>query len=163
MASEKNSYLTFRVGDETFGVNVVKVMEIREYSKPKALPQTLSFIKGVVAYQDEIIPLVDTGLKFGMAPIKLGESTIVVVLQLINHMLSKTFRLAILVDEVSDVLECDDSEMKIISEEYKPGYIYSTYSNGEQFIYILDFDVVFDEKEVISILDSIKKLGGKGK
>lgn len=159
MASDKNSYLTFRVGDETFGVNVLKVMEIREYSKPKNLPQTLPFVKGVVEYQDEIIPLVDTGVKFGMTPIKIDESTIVVVLQLINHMLSKTFRLAILVDEVSDVLECDDSEMKIISEDYSPGYIYATYSEGEKFIYILDSDVVFNEKEIIAILDSVKKLG----
>ncbi len=161
MASDKNSYLTFRVGDETFGINVLKVMEIREYSKPKNLPQTLPFVKGVVEYQDEVIPLVDTGLKFGMAPIKIDDSTIVVVLQLISHMLSKTFRLAILVDEVSDVLECDDSEMKVISEEYKPEYIYSTYSKEGKFIYILDSDMVFNEKEVVSILDSIKKLGKK--
>ena len=159
MTSEKNSYLTFRVGGETFGVNVVKVMEIHEYSKPKVLPQTLPFVKGVVEYQDEVIPLVDTGLKFGMEPIKIEESTIIVILQLINLTLSKTFRLAILVDEVSDVLECGYSEMKVISEDYKPAYIQSTFSTEEKFIYILDADVIFNDKEVISIMDSIKKLG----
>lgn len=159
MTSEKNSYLTFRVGGETFGVNVVKVMEIHEYSKPKALPQTLAFVKGVVEYHDEVIPLVDTGLKFGMEPIKIDESTIIVILQLINLQLSKTFRLAILVDEVSDVLECGSSEMKVISEDYKPAYIQSTFSSEKKFIYILDADVIFNDKEVISIMDSIKKLG----
>lgn len=158
MGSDKNSYLTFIVGEETFGINVVKVMEIREYAKPKALPQTLPFVKGVVEFQDEVIPLVDTGLKFGMTPISIDDSTIMIVLQLMNQTLSKTFKLAILVDSVSDVMECEDSEMKKISDDYKPGYIHSTYSKDNKFVYILNPDVVFNEVEIISMMDSIKSI-----
>lgn len=158
MATNSNSYLTFKVGQETFGVNVVKVMEIREYVTPRVLPQSLPFVKGVVEYQDEVIPLIDTGLKFGLDEVRIDIDTVMIVLQLISDTLSKTYRVAILVDAVSDVLECDTSELKLISDDYRPGYIQSTYTQNDKFIYILNSDLVFNQKEVISMLDSLKKI-----
>jgi len=158
MSGTINSYLTFKVGKETFGVNVAKVMEIREYQQPKSLPQTLPFVSGVISYNEEIIPLIDTGVKFGMEPITINDATCFVVLQLVNDILGKTYRIAIMVDAVSDVLETDDALMKPISNDYRPEYILSSYSEDDKFIYILNADMVFNQKEIISILDSIKSL-----
>jgi purine-binding chemotaxis protein CheW len=153
-----NSYLTFKVGNETFGINVAKVMEIREYQQPQSLPQSLPFVSGVIAYNEEVIPLIDTGIKFGMDALTINTATCMVVLQLVNDVLGKTYRVAILVDTVSDVLESDDTSMKPIADDYRPEYIFSTYKQDDQFIYILNADRVFNQKEVIAILDSIKQL-----
>jgi purine-binding chemotaxis protein CheW len=153
-----NSYLTFKVGEETFGVNVAKVMEIREYQKPKSLPQSLPFVTGVVDYNEEVIPLIDTGIKFGMNAVEISAATCIIVLQLVNEVLGKTYRVAILVDAVSDVLESDEASMKPITDDYRPEYIYSTYRQDDQFIYILNADMVFNQKEVIAIINSIKQL-----
>lgn len=157
MASIINSYLTFKIGEEIFGVNVAKVMEIREYLRPKPLPQTLPFVSGVIEYLDEIIPLINTGIKFGMAPVTIQPETCIVILQLISDSLGKTYRVGILVDNVADVLECEDSSMKGISDDYKPQYIHSTYTTDDKLVFILNADVVFNQKEIIGMLDMTNK------
>lgn len=157
MALVLNSYLTFKIGEEVFGVNVAKVMEIREYSSPKPLPKTLPFVSGVIEYRDEIIPLIDTGVKFGMSPVSIKTETCIVILQLVSNTLDKTYRVGILVDSVSDVVECDDSTMKNIEEDYKPNYIFSTYQSNDQLVFILNTDMVFNQKEVIGMLEMVNK------
>jgi purine-binding chemotaxis protein CheW len=158
MASINNSYLTFKLGQEVFGVNVAKVMEIREYQQPRTLPQPLPFVSGVIEYEDEVIPLIDTGIKFGMAPVEVLAGTCIIVLQLVSSTLGKTYRVAILVDAVSDVVECEDGDLKTISDDYKPGYIDATYNNEENFIYILNADMVFSQKDIISMLDTLRNI-----
>ncbi len=158
MTSNMNSYLTFKIGEDVFGVNVVSVMEIREYLQPKPLPQTLPFVLGVVEYRDEIIPIIDTGIKFGMSPIKVNSGTCTIILQLMSDTLAKSYRVGILVDTVADVLECDGSVLKNISEDYKPHYILSTYSSEDKMVFILNADVVFSQKEVIGMLEMVNKL-----
>lgn len=158
MASVLNSYLTLKIGEQVFGVNVAKVMEIREYQAPKPLPQPLPFVPGVIEYRDEIIPLIDTGIKFGMSPITIQSGTCIVILQLISDTLGKTYRVGILVDTVADVLECDDTNMKNINNDYKPHYIYSTCQTDNHLVFILNADVVFSQKEIIGMLDMVNKL-----
>ena len=158
MASIANSYLTLKVGEEMFGMNVGKVMEIREYQPPKSLPQTFPFVLGVIEYRDEIIPIIDTGLKFGLAPISIQASSCIIILQLISDSLGKTYRIAILVDSVSDVLECEESQLKSINDDYKPNYISSIYSDEDKLVFILNADLVFNQKEIISMLEMINKI-----
>ncbi len=158
MSVEINSYLTFRLGEYVFCVNVARVMEIKEYITPKPLPQSLPFVTGVIEYRDEVIPLIDTSIKFGMAPIQVEPSTCIIVLQLTNDVLGKTYRVAILVDAVSDVFESDQSSVKTIDDDYRPGYITGTYTSDNQFIYILNADMVFNQKEIISMMDIISNI-----
>jgi purine-binding chemotaxis protein CheW len=158
MASIMNSYLTLKIGEEIFGVNVAKVMEIREYQPPKPLPQTFPFVLGVIEYRDEIVPLIDTAVKFGMSPIAIAPGTCIVILQLISDSLGKTYRIGVLVDTVADVLECEEAQMKTIVDDYKPNYIYSTFSTDDKLVFILNADVVFNQKEIIGMLDTINKL-----
>ncbi len=157
MASILNSYLTFLIGEEVFGVNVTKVMEITEYQTPKPLPQTLPFVSGVIQFRDEIIPLIDTGIKFGMSPVAILPGTCIIILQLISDTLGKTYRVGVLVDAVSDVLECDNIDMKSIEDDYKPNYILTTYPVEDKLIFILNADVVFSQKEIIKMIEMINK------
>jgi len=151
-----NSYLIFRIGEENFGVSVSKVMEIKEYMHPKPIPQTFPFVAGVIEYQEEIIPLIDTGVKFGMRAVALTETTCVIVLELTDDS-HKIYKLGISIDSVSDVLEISDSEMKNVSvEDYKPLYISSFYTYGDELIYILDADMIFNKKEVIVLMSVIE-------
>lgn len=161
MIATNNSYLTFHLGDELFGINVSKVLEIREYSQPKSMPESKAFLKGVIEYDTEVIPLIDARVKFGMEEIKITDSSVIVVLQLINHLISKSFRLAILVDAVSDVKEVENSELKLLSDDYKPNYIHASFTIDNKFVYLLDPDVIFDDKEVVSMMEIIKKLDNK--
>ena len=151
-----NSYLIFKIGEENFGINVSKVMGIREYVAPKPIPHTYRFVAGITEYQDEIIPLIDTGLKFGMVPVKITSSTCIVVLELFDEIIKKNYKLGISIDSVSDVLEIDETKTKNVTvEDYKPLYIQSFYMHGDKVIYLLDADVIFNKKEVVSLINTV--------
>jgi len=152
MSAQLNSYLIFKIGEENFGINVSKVMGIREYTPPKTIPHTYNYVVGITEYQEEIIPLIDTGLKFGMAPVKITTTTCIVVLELFDETYSKNYKLGISIDSVSDVLEIDEAKMKNVTvEDYKPQYINSFYMYGDRMIYVLDADVIFNKKEVVAL------------
>ena len=156
MSNLLNSYLIFKIGEENFGINVSKVMEIREYVAPKPIPHTFPFVAGVTEYQEEIIPLIDAGLKFGMPPVKVTPNTCIVVLELFDEKNKSGYKLGISIDSVSDVLEIDESKMKNVTvEDYKPLFISSFYTHGDRMIYILDADTIFNKKEVVVLMNVI--------
>lgn len=156
MSAQLNSYLIFKIGEENFGINVSKVMGIREYTPPKSIPNTFKYVIGITEYQDEIIPLIDTGLKFGMSQVKITPTTCIVVLELFDESNAKNYKLGISIDSVSDVLEIDEAKMKNVTvEDYKPLYINSFYMYGDRMIYILDADVIFNKKEVVALKNSM--------
>ncbi|WP_291855936.1 chemotaxis protein CheW [Marinilabilia sp.] len=146
-----NSYLTFKVIDEVFAVHVSHVMEIREYEKPKPVPQKVDFIAGLLEFRDEIIPLINTGLKFNLGPVEASQSSVIVILNLNKEGEADNYRVAIMADAVSDVIEVEDNELKTIRHEYKPGYVAGTYSKDNAFVFVLDSDKVFTRNEVIEM------------
>lgn len=159
MSSAINSYLTFIIGENIFGVNVAKILEIIEYGAPKHLPQTLPFVTGLIEYRDEVIPLIDSSLKFGMKPLEIKPSTCTIVLQLTNGQLGSTYRVAIMADAVSDVIEPGEEKIKSISSDYSPGYITGSYlTDNNRFVYILDVDKIFNQMEVIAMMDILKSI-----
>ncbi|HHU00096.1 MAG TPA: purine-binding chemotaxis protein CheW [Bacteroidales bacterium] len=158
MSVEINSYLTFKLRNESFAINVAKVLEIKEYQQPRPLPQSLPFVAGVTEYNNEVIPVIDTGLKFGMEKVEVSLSTCIIILQLMNNALGTTYKIAILADAVSDVFESEDDQIKFISEDYRPEYVSGTFSDQDNFIYILNPDNIFNQKEVVHIMDIIKEI-----
>jgi purine-binding chemotaxis protein CheW len=155
-----NSYLTFIVSDEVFALHVSNVMEIREYEEPKGVPQKVNFVVGLIEFRDEVIPVINTGLKFNLPPVKISTSTIIVILNLTKPGEDEDFRVAILVDAVSDVIDISDEALKPIRNEYKPGYVAGTFSKDDVFVLVLDSNQVFTENEVVEmnkILKAAKK------
>ena len=92
-------YLTFRLGREEFGIDILKVQEIRGYEPPTRIANAPSFIKGVVNLRGTIVPIVDMRLKFNCANAQYDAFTVVIVLNLHHRIVG------IVVDSVSDVME----------------------------------------------------------
>jgi purine-binding chemotaxis protein CheW len=160
MSDHINAYLTFSVGQNTFGVHVEKVVEIQEYSKPKAVPESIPYMKGVIDHRDAIVPVIDTGLKFNLGEIKVNAQSCIVVLEINKPEGSGVFNIGILVDAVSDVFESDPEKVKAIENDFKPGYISATYKNNDTLVMILNTDKVFTERDIIAIdqiMGSIEK------
>ncbi len=157
-----NSYLTFKVVDEVFAVNVSHVMEIREYEIPKSVPRKIDFIAGLIEFREEIIPLINTGLKFNLGPVEASQNSVIIVLNLNKEGETDDYRVAVLVDAVSDVIEVGEDELKTIHHEYKPGYVAGSYKSGDTFVLVLDPDKVFTQNEVIEMnkfLSAVNKQG----
>jgi purine-binding chemotaxis protein CheW len=95
-------YLTFRLGDETYGISVLKVREIIRQTNTTAVPQVPAYIKGVINLRGKIIPVVDLRLKFGLASGDTTEHTCIVVVQVARPDHSR-LSMGIVVDDVEEV------------------------------------------------------------
>ncbi len=160
MEDINNSYLSFKVGTETFAIHVSKVSEIREYEEPRNMPETISFMTGVIDFREEIIPVIDAGVKFGMNAIEITQQTCIVIIDVKRKGSDSSFRIGILTDTVTDVFESAEEDFKQIETDYSPDYIKATYTIDDNFYLILNSDEVFSLNEIISLnnlLEEIKK------
>lgn len=99
VAVAPREYLTFKLDQEEFGIDILKVQEIRGYEPPTRIANAPDFMKGVVNLRGTIVPIVDMRLKFGCAAAEYNEFTVVIILNL------KSRVVGIVVDSVSDVME----------------------------------------------------------
>lgn len=92
-------YLTFRLAQEEYGIDILKVQEIRGYEPPTRIANVPAFIKGVVNLRGTIVPIVDMRVKFNCAQAEYNSFTVVIILNLCRRVTG------IVVDSVSDVME----------------------------------------------------------
>ena len=98
--------LVFVLGKEEYGVDILKVQEIRGYEKVTPIPAAPAYLKGVVNLRGIIVPVIDLRIKFGMADPKYDSFTVVIILRLATRVIG------MVVDGVSDVVALAASEVK---------------------------------------------------
>jgi purine-binding chemotaxis protein CheW len=99
-------FLTFRLGAEEYGIDILRVQEIRSYEHPTRIANAPSFIKGVVNLRGVIVPIIDLRLKLGCETAEYNTFTVVVVLNVKGRVVGAV------VDSVSDVLELQKDQIK---------------------------------------------------
>ena len=99
-------FLTFRLGGEEYGIDILKVQEIRSYEQPTRIANAPAFIKGVVNLRGVIVPIVDLRLKLGCETAEYSALTVVIVLNVKGRVVGAV------VDSVSDVLELAKDAIK---------------------------------------------------
>ena len=93
-----NEYLTFKLGDEEYGIDILKVQEIRGYEAPTRIAHAPAFIKGVINLRGTIVPIVDMRIKFNLGRAEYDQFTVVIILNVAKR------TVGMVVDSVSDVL-----------------------------------------------------------
>jgi purine-binding chemotaxis protein CheW len=106
VAAGAREYLTFRLDQEEYGIDILKVQEIRGYERPTRIANAPSFIKGVVNLRGTIVPIVDMRLKFNCSKAEYDAFTVVIILNLRSRIVG------IVVDSVSDVMELPADSLK---------------------------------------------------
>jgi len=104
--SQGGEFLTFRLGAEEYGIDILRVQEIRSYEQPTRIANAPSFIKGVVNLRGVIVPIIDLRLKLNCETAEYNTFTVVVVLNVRGRVVGAV------VDSVSDVLELRKEEIK---------------------------------------------------
>jgi purine-binding chemotaxis protein CheW len=99
-------YLSFKLGAEEYGIDILKVQEIRGYEQPTRIANAPHFIKGVVNLRGVIVPIVDMRLRFGLPDVKYDSFTVVIILNVAHR------TVGMVVDSVSDVLELPAGQIK---------------------------------------------------
>ena len=98
--------LVFVLGTEEYGVDILKVQEIRGYDKVTPIPSAPDYLKGVVNLRGIIVPIVDMRVKFRLAEVRYDQFTVVVILRIAGRVIG------LVVDGVSDVIGLTASEVK---------------------------------------------------
>lgn len=132
-------YLLFRLGEEEYGIDILKVQEIRSYERVTRIANTPAFIRGVTNLRGVIVPVVDLRLRFDLESTEIDESTVVIVINLANRIVG------IVVDGVSDVLA-------LSAEQIRPAPDFSTTLSTE---YLIGLGTV---EEKMLILVDIERL-----
>jgi purine-binding chemotaxis protein CheW len=110
MTANAGKYLTFALGPEEFGLQILKVREIIGYMEVTAVPQTPHFVKGVINLRGQVIPVVDLRAKFGMEAIEVTEQTCIIVVE--TSQTSRKSSTGIIVDRVQEVLDITDESIE---------------------------------------------------
>jgi len=130
-------YLTFRLDREEYGIDILKVQEIRGYESPTRIANAPSFIKGVVNLRGTIVPIVDMRLKFNCANAQYDAFTVVIILNLHQRIVG------IVVDSVSDVMGLIPDQMRgapDIESIIDSDSIIGLGSLGERMLILLDIE-----------------------
>jgi purine-binding chemotaxis protein CheW len=109
-AAGVGEFLTFKLGGEEYGIDILKVQEIRCYEAVTRIANAPAFIKGVVNLRGVIVPIVDLRVKFELGEARYDAFTVVIILNVAGRVVGAV------VDSVSDVLELDDKQIKAAPE-----------------------------------------------
>lgn len=136
-SSETREYLTFRLDQEEYGIDILKVQEIRGYEPPTRVANAPAFIKGVVNLRGTIVPIVDMRLKFSCSKAEYNSFTVVIILNLRSRIVG------IVVDSVSDVMELPAESIKSapdIESVIDSSAVLGLGSLGDRMLILLDIE-----------------------
>ena len=147
--SEAVQYLTFKLDEEVFALDVAKVREILDFTDITKVPQTPDFMRGVINLRGSVVPVVDMRLKFGMSMTEKTVNTCIVVVEVATE--GETTVLGALADSVQEVIELDPDQIEPaprIGTKLRTDFIRGMGKHDGRFIMILDIDKVFSSDEI---------------
>jgi purine-binding chemotaxis protein CheW len=155
MSNETNkiqTYLSFKMSEELFAINVSKVINILEMQHITKVPKTPVYMKGVINLRGTVLPVIDLRIKFGLPEKENTVDTSIIVLNIEKD--GEIIMLGTLVDAVREVLELKDEEIAdspSIGTKYNSGFIQGMYRMDEHFIMILDIDKIFSVDDIVDV------------
>lgn len=142
-------YLTFKLGDELFALNVSQVREVLDLTTITKVPRAPEFMRGVINVRGSVVPVVDMRTKFGLEQTQDTHDTRTIVLDL--SLDGETVVIGALADSVHEVIELDPGQIEPppkIGMRWKSEFIKGIGKRNDEFIILLDIDRVFSAEEM---------------
>ena len=147
--SETMQYLTFKLEDEVFALDIGKVREVLDFTTVTKVPQTPDFLRGVINLRGSVVPVVDMRLKFGMPEAEKTVNTCIIIVEVVvDH---DTTILGALADSVQEVMDLEPGQIEPapkIGTRLNTDFIKGMGKRDGKFIIILDIDKVFSVNEL---------------
>src|SRR5690606_20464665 len=141
----ESEFLTFVLGSESYGIDILKVQEIRGYDAVTPIANTPAFIKGVINLRGKIVPIVDLRVKFNIGRVEYNEFTVVIILNLGGRVVS------IVVDGVSDVMRLDAGQIRAVPDivaSIDTRYITGLATVAEKMFILIDIERLMNSQEM---------------
>jgi purine-binding chemotaxis protein CheW len=151
---ETTQYLTYKLEDEIFALDISKVREVLDFTKVTKVPRTPEFMRGVINLRGSVVPVVDMRLKFGMTKTENTVNTCIIIVEI--SLDGDTTVLGALADSVQEVIELEPNQIEPapkIGTRLKTEFISGMGKRNDNFIIILDIDRVFSADEMGIVQD----------
>jgi len=138
-------FLTFTLAEESYGLEIMKVKEIRGYESVTKIANAPDYVKGVLNLRGDIVPILDLRLKFNVGQATYNEFTIVIMLSVANRIVG------IVVDAVSDVINLDRSQIKPPPEfgvAFDHKYLFGLATVQDHMVILLNIEALITSKEL---------------
>ena len=138
-------FLAFKLGDEEYGIDILRVQEIRSYEPPTRIASAPAFIKGVVNLRGVIVPIVDMRLKFNLDSASYDSFTVVIVLNIASRVVG------MVVDAVSDVITLTREQLRPVPEfssAIASDHLLAVGSIDERMLILIDIEKLMSAAEM---------------
>lgn len=140
-----NEFLAFKLGSEEYGIDILKVQEIRGYEAPTRIANAPEFIKGVINLRGIIIPVVDMRIKFNLGTPTYDQFTVVIILNISGRVIG------MVVDSVSDVTTLAPEQIKPAPDmgaAFDSQYMIGLGTIEERMLILVDIDKLMSSSEM---------------
>ena len=145
VATNLREFLAFKLGAEEYGIDILRVQEIRSYEKPTRIAKAPDFIKGVINLRGVIVPIVDLRVKFHLPDASYTEFTVVIVLNIGSRVVG------IVVDAVSDVITLSSEQLRPVPEfssTIASDHVLAIGAIEERMLILIDIDKLMISEEM---------------
>ncbi len=141
-----HEFLTFALGAEEYGIDILKVQEIRCYERVTHIVNAPEFIKGVINLRGIIVPIIDLRLKFNLGSAEYTAFTVVIILNLNSRVVG------VVVDSVSDVIQLEADEIReapsLSSVDLDAQFIRGLATLNERMVILMDIEALMSSRDM---------------
>ncbi len=152
--TDTDQFLTFMLAGEEYGVDILRVQEIKGWDAATTIPNTPEYLRGVINLRGTIVPIIDMRIRFGLEKLDYGPLTVVIVLKVDNEEKSRV--IGIVVDGVSDVYNVPEDEIKDspdFGSSVDTEFVRGLATIDKKMVIVLDIDHMFNSGD-FEIMDS---------
>ncbi len=153
--AETTQFLTFKLDEEVFALDITKVREVLDFTTVTKVPRTPEFMRGVINLRGSVVPVVDLRLKFGMSRTENTVNTCVIITEVAVD--GEKVILGCLADSVQEVLDLEAGSIAPaprIGTKLRTEFISGMGRRGDRFVILLDIDKVFSAEEILLVQES---------
>jgi purine-binding chemotaxis protein CheW len=155
LIADVEQYLTFRLNQEVFAVEVFRVREVLEVANITKVPNAPSYMQGMINVRGSVVPVMDTRHKFGMGEVEATLDTRIIILE-VKDLDGEIIVMGALADSVHEVTELNADDVESaprLGTSWNTDFIAGIAKRNGQFIVILDIDYVFTSTELMALSD----------
>ncbi|HEY0894201.1 MULTISPECIES: chemotaxis protein CheW [Cellvibrio] len=148
-------YLTFRIGNENYGLELSQTREIIEYSGITEVPLMPNFLRGVINLRGEVVPVIDLAVRLGRKSIEVQKRTCIIVVELQNN--EQNHVLGLLADSVSEVIEMNDENIEdapSFGANIRADFIQGIAKREDEFVVLLDANNALSIRELAHLVEA---------
>ena len=147
-----DEYLTFYLADEEYGVDILRVQELRGWESVTRIPSSPDYVKGVVNLRGAIVPIIDLRTRFNLPQTEYTSTTVIVVLSVQSVDSDNEKIMGVVVDAISDVVNAKTSDIQATPEfdsSIEIEYIKGLAASDDKMIMLVDVDKLLDIKQFV--------------